>query len=529
MESNFKEFLLEVVPKIQELGTQVGKYYWRVTTTGSKEAEEKFSEAKEKLLKLLSNKEYFARLKEFRNSGQIDNALLSRQLTILYNQFVTNQLKEEDIKKIVGLETEIESIFTNFRAEYQGKKISDNEINKILTEEQDSFKRQEVWEASKQVGEQVSAVILEAVKHRNKTARELGYSDYFSMCLESQELNEQELFKTLDKLKALTDGPFKERKGKLDEALAKRFGIGTDEIMPWHYSDRFFQEVPNTGEMDQDKLYQGKDIAAIASNYFSSIGLDVSDILKKSDLYEREGKNQHAYCIHIDKKGDVRILCNITENEKWMSTTLHELGHGVYDKYLDISLPYLLREPAHMFTTEAIAMLFGRLTQSPEWLVEAAGISPQEAKALDTSLREYLTLQMLVFIRWSLVMVYFERALYKNTDCDLNTLWWDKVEEIQLVRRPAGRNAADWASKIHFGIAPVYYHNYILGELTASQIQSAIKKHIKSESMVNNEKIGRFLIENIFKPANRFTWNEMLVLATGEPLNPEHFVKQFVK
>ena len=77
----------------------------------------------------------------------------------------------------------------------------------------------------------------------------------------------------------------------------------------------------------------------------------------------------------MDHEGDVRVLCNIQKNERWMSTMLHEFGHAVYDKYNDLSLPFLLRMPAHMLTTEAIAMLNGRMSKSPEWLMKIAGLS----------------------------------------------------------------------------------------------------------------------------------------------------------
>ena len=32
-------------------------------------------------------------------------------------------------------------------------------------------------------------------------------------------------------------------------------------------------------------------------------------------------------------------------------------------------------------------------------------------------------LGMLIFVRWVLVVVNFERAMYQNPDRDLNTLW----------------------------------------------------------------------------------------------------------
>ena len=77
--------------------------------------------------------------------------------------------------------------------------------------------------------------------------------------------------------------------------------------------------------------------------------------------------------MHVDRKGDVRILANIKPNDKWMATMLHECGHAVYDKYLDVNLPYILREPAHILSTEAIALLMGRLETDPDWLIMYAG------------------------------------------------------------------------------------------------------------------------------------------------------------
>ena len=40
---------------------------------------------------------------------------------------------------------------------------------------------------------------------------------------------------------------------------------------------------------------------------------------------------------------------------------MHEFGHAVYDLGLDTDLPWLLRSPAHILSTEAIAILFGSL------------------------------------------------------------------------------------------------------------------------------------------------------------------------
>ena len=86
--------------------------------------------------------------------------------------------------------------------------------------------------------------------------------------------------------------------------------------------------------------------------------------------------------------------------------------------------------------------------------------------------------QLLIFSRWCQVMLRFEKGMYENPEQDLNKLWWDLVEKYQMVKRPAGRNAPDYGSKIHIVSAPVYYHNYMMGELFASQVHHAIARDV---------------------------------------------------
>ena len=50
--------------------------------------------------------------------------------------------------------------------------------------------------------------------------------------------------------------------------------------------------------------------------------------------------------------------------------------------------------------------------------------------------------------------------------------------EVSVLNRPEGRNAPDYASKIHIVSAPAYYHNYMMGELFASQVHHAIARDV---------------------------------------------------
>jgi peptidyl-dipeptidase A len=120
--------------------------------------------------------------------------------------------------------------------------------------------------------------------------------------------------------------------------------------------------------------------------------------------------------------------------------------------------------------------------------------------------------------------------MYENPDQDLNKLWWEMVEKYQMVKKPEGRNMPDWATKIHIALYPCYYHNYLLGELLASQIYSYLTTNItKNPSLVGDKAVGKYLQEKIFMPGAKYQWNEMIEKATGEKLTAKYYAKQFVE
>lgn len=131
-------------------------------------------------------------------------------------------------------------------------------------------------------------------------------------------------------------------------------------------------------------------------------------------------------------------------------------------------------------------------------------------------------------------MVRFERALYENPDQNLNKLWWDLVEKYQGLTCPEGRDEPDWASKIHIADTPVYYHNYLIAELLASQLTETIgRKVLNSDDPFNADfaadpRIGKFLVDNIFHAGSRYPWNEMIERATGEKLTSVYYARQFI-
>lgn len=534
-EEQLETFLSAHVKRVKPLGEETRLAHWNASVTGKPEDYERLSKLELEMSEIYSNREEFVFLENLKESGQVKDATLRRQVERLYNRYLKNQIEPQLLKRMIALDTKISRTFNTFRGSIDGDKVTLNDINRILTTETDSRKREQAWRASKQVGEAVVGDLIQLVKLRNEAARSLGFENYHTLSLICAEQSEEELDRIFGELDELTGDPFAAAKAELDGALARMYTVSPEKLMPWHYHDPFFQRSPLVYGVDLDRFYDGADVKTVAVTFYAGIGLPVDDILARSDLYDSPGKNPHAFSIDIDREGDVRILCNLKNDERWMETVLHELGHAVYSKYHNPEHPYLLRVPAHAFTTEAIAMFFGRLSRNAAWMEKMLGLSEQDHVKIEAVEHEYMRLQQLIFARWAMVMYEFEKRLYADPDQDLDSLWWKLVERYQFLKTPVSPPPSSWASKTHFTTAPCYYHNYMLGELFASQLHHYLVHNVlgrpsdKGLSYVGEAKAGEFIREKVLAPGALYHWNEMIERATGERLTPKYFVAQFVQ
>ena len=509
-ESELAAFIDKLVAELEPIELEHNRNYWKLATTGEEQYLAICTKLDSQMRLMFARKEPYEFLRGVAAAGPLTDDLLQRQLELLVNAYRAKQLPPEIIEKQVAIEKKLEATFTNYRAQLDGRAVSDNEIIEVLVGSDDSALRRRAWEASKQVGTMVEGDLFELVKLRNEGARALGFPNFYSMSMQLDELDEAELFALLDELEKGTQPLWDAYKGD---------------------ADPFFQQAP-ASEVNVDPFYEGQNLETLTERYFSAIGFEIGDLLKLADLYERPGKNQHAFCMSVDREAEVRVLCNNKSNEKWMGTMLHEYGHAVYDKYVDRSLPWLLRSSAHILATEASAMIFGRLSKNPVWMkrypgADAAALAAQ-AGPISRAVRE----QLLVQTRWELVMIHFERALYHDPAQDLRALWTKLVARFQGVTMPAGRNAPDWAAKIHFSIAPVYYQNYLLGEMLASQLQDHVLEKVlgggagKWDGFCGDPRVGEWFKNEYYAHGRRFNWRVLVTRATGRPLESRPFVDE---
>jgi peptidyl-dipeptidase A len=518
------QLVRDLEERFNALETEFHQAYWDSQIDATPESERRRTDLELELRRVKGDAAALSDVQAALES-ELHDPVVYRQLEVLRLSLLGNQMNEERRTEIVELSSAVESDFASFRPRVDGRTVSDNDIEEILGTSNDVDLRKQAWEASKEIGAVVADRVRELARVRNQAAHDAGYADYYKMSLDLQEISEEWLFDILDQVQELTEEPFRRWKSDLDGSLETRFG--TSDLYPWHYADPFFQTVPGDAKVSLDDELKDGDARELAQATFAGWGIDLSGVLDKSDLYPRDRKCQAAFCLDVDRStGDVRILANVVGGERWVEVMLHESGHAAYDLMISPQLPYLLRRAAHTFVTEAIALLCGRLLRDPRWLTDVAGLEADRVSQIAPQLRRANAAQSLMFARWALVMAHFEQQLYSDPEGDLDEQWWSLVERFQLVNRPPQRSAPDWAAKIHVAAAPVYYHNYLLGEILASQLTSVILK--ECGGLVGVREAGQMLIERVFRPGSLLRWDALIEEAIGAPLSARAFVEGLV-
>jgi peptidyl-dipeptidase A len=448
--------------------------------------------------------------------------LTRRRLQRLRLAYRAKQAPVEILDRITSAEAEVQETYSTFRAKFDGHSATDNELEDVLRMSTDCQRVREAWEARKQIGPVVADDLRKLAHLRNEAARANGFADYWHAQLLLDELDPDRLVQTLEAVDRVTRQPFQAMKRDLDGHLARRFGIDARDLRPWHYGDPFFQETPEVFAPRADPLYAEHDVVRLAAETYRQLGFtNIDAILSRSDLYPRPGKNQHAYAVDIDREGDVRTFLNVEPNARWMSTLLHELGHTIYQDGIDrTELPFDLRDDPQGFMNEGFAMFCEQPSANPAWLSGMVGLDSAKATELGPRLSAQDTASLLAFVRWCLTIVHFERAFYADPDRDLNREWWDLEERFQEIPRASGRDAPDWAAKVHVATAPVYYHKYLYGRLFSAQLTRKMNADLGGwwEGCPNS---GDFIKRELFMPGARYAWPELVERVTGQPLGVE--------
>jgi carboxypeptidase Taq len=222
--------------------------------------------------------------------------------------------------------------------------------------------------------------------------------------------------------------------------------------------------------------------------------------------------------------------------------TLHETGHAMYEQHLPKShARQAVGFAAGMATHESQSLIIEmQAVRSDAYLAYLAPILTQAfARQITVSMlksdlrhvaRSFIRVDAdeLTYPAHVLLRFRLEQALLSGdlTVADLPAAWNDGIQNLLGITPPDDRRGC--LQDIHWYAGSFgYFPSYTLGAMAAAQLMSAARKatpDIDTALAIGDfSPLNGWLNQNIHAQGARLGFNELLIAATGEPLNPAAF------
>lgn len=485
-----------------------------------------------------------------KHSNDLTDLQIRQLKAILYSAAGGPEVIMDVVKELIKANNEQTEKLFGYDFKIEGKSVSPNQIDEILSSSKDLNERLKAWEASKAVGKDLKSGLSNLQQLRNKSVQTLGYKDFFSYQVSDYDMTTDELMKVCHDMVKDVWPLYRELHTWARYELANKYKQDVPDMLPAHWlTNRWGQEwgdMVTVQGLDIDAALKTKTpewIIKQSENFYVSIGFDSlpKSFWEKSSLYPVAldagyKKNNHASAWHINRGEDVRSLMSLEANARWWETALHELGHiYYYTSYSAPEVPILLREGANRGYHEAFGTMMGLASMQKPFLAKF-GLVDETAKTDETQALLKEALNYIVIIPWGAgVMTEFEYSLYsQNLPVDeYNKKWWDLALKYQGIVPPStrGEEYCDAASKTHINNDPAQYYDYAISTILLFQFHEHIAKDIlhqdpHSTNYYGNKEIGKFL-KQVMAPGKTADWRELLKKELGSEMSAKAMMDYF--
>ena len=510
MREKFISLREEFSKKLEPAAINSEKTAWDFYINSNEENLKKYEEAQNYYSDLFKDETFYKKFLE------IDKTKLDKheqkQLKDLLKEFDEELNTGEELKELRKKENEIAQKYNSYIPKIDGKEVTKTEITRIIQTETNPDIRKKAYSARISGGDLIAEDLIEFIKMRNNYAKNKGFDNYFTYKLsETYDVD-------LKFLENLTDEVYSKSKDKILNIQTKKYKelkefFKVEKLEAYHYG----LLLDSNPEKAVNEVLKDKSVEEISKKAYFGMGYDIDRMVLEGrltlDLYPRKGKNTHGFCFGVEAGKDSRILANLTNNVISLDTLNHELGHCVYDLGLPLGLPFLDRQPSSPAFTEAIAMMMGDIMKQENILSD---IVPN--KVLQ-KFKESLKEDEASFVSRSLLIIDFEREIYKNPNQNPKELW-QKLKIKHLNRIENADN--EWATIPHYLSHPAYYQNYFRATIMKAQIYNHLKS--KLGNITENKDTAQYLNKNIFAYGASIEEYELIKQLTGKEFSADDFV-----
>lgn len=456
----------------------------------------------------------------------------------------------ETVRELTKENAEQTKVLFGFDFKLDGKSVTKNDINNILSSSGKLPERLKAWNASKEVGVPLKQGLAKLRDLRNQSVQGLGYPDYFSYQVSEYGMTKDEMVKMCDGFIKDIWPLYRELHTWARYELAKKYSQKVPDYLPAHWiTNQWGQDwsaMVNVTGLNLDDTLKKKSpewIVKKGEEFYMSLGFPAlpQSFYEKSSLYPLAPgtpfrKNNHASAWHIDSDKDVRSLMSVETNTEWWETTLHELGHiYYYISYSTPDVPIVLRGGANRAYHEAMGTQIG-LASLQKPLLENVNLIPKGTTTNDTLKLLSDALSHIVVIPWGGgVMTQFENALYAEnlSEAAFNKKWWELVKKYQGIEPPAVRDEkfCDACTKTHIIDDPAQYYDYTFAEILLFQFHDHIatnilKQDVHATNYWGSKETGDFLKKMMSTGATQ-DWREHLKANIGSEVSAKPLLNYF--
>jgi oligoendopeptidase F len=446
-----------------------------------------------------------------------------RRIEIMYHEFQEHHLSDRANKlrkEIDEVETVLSDVLNKNRVLFEGREIQLLEWSKLVTENTDRAVREKAYLARRNINRKLfDSGFLKLIDLRKEFAVASGAEDFVSYQLRKSELTPAvfEDWRTECGKRAIQ---YQETRRGLSQKH-----LGLESLKPWDV------EFLKTKLCRFNKApVEIADFMKPMSKVFSAFGFDIERLNITFDIFPRKNKSEWGFLFPMEIGRDTRVLANVDSRFSSYWVLLHETAHGVHFLGLDAE-DHLMNAGVSGIVAEGFANFFGDLSYSKEFLrevfvpgSEAANRAGADVETIERSFRDVKRLGDLKNFS-SMATAIFDQELYRT---DLKSL--DDIHELKwsLDREMLGAEPyADeplWAHLIHHTTAPIYLHNYILGDVMCENMKEIFQRRTGSAASDCPLEFGTFWKEKVLAPSGRYSFLDLYERVCEEPLSISRYL-----
>lgn len=471
-----EKFLDKKEKQFEQISYELGDAYWNFY---SGEAKADLKTPKDEFYNLLINDTLNNYIKEwYPKRAEIQDTILKRRIELWHRVLLSAKVEYD--AEIMQLRNELE----------EALQVSDKK-----TKEPYDFETN----------------MLKLIQLRNKKAVELGFDNYVHLTFEVNGLGYEWFKNFVIQMDSLSINAYKSLVEKTKEKRnLKKF----DQRNAYRLYVQFNRNTESRNVKEEEMI-------PLVKESLANIGINYSELPAK--LAEKElppGVGGQGLMINIPN--DFRAVMTLGME---ISTWMHEMGHGLHGLFNSIDETILEGYewiPGNANTTfaEGMAETSAWITRNPEWQKKYTKLTKEEIAEKRALVHESVP----AYIRFSLYNFMLETELYLNPEKSYEEIQTYLAKKYLLIETEEIRTRG--LNNIIYVSYPLYLQNYLIADMIASQVHTALKEKF-GENYVFSKEVGPYLIKNFYSKGEYYNWNERMIQGTGKPLDIEAYFKYY--